>query len=67
MKTKQELERTFIIPSEYEYETATLYKNDFRVLHNLCCDVLEEHPQMVGIKRIQEKLKLVINSWEENC
>jgi len=45
----------------YEYIDVTLYRGDLTILHNLCCDVLNQHPEMVGIQRIQEKLDMVLN------
>lgn len=35
-------------------------QGDLTILHNLCVDVLNEHPQMIGIERIKEQLELVL-------
>ena len=50
---------------EHIYEEVCLYRNDFRILHNLCVDVLNDHPEMVSIERIKDKLKMVTDHWEQ--
>jgi hypothetical protein len=39
---------------------------DIKILHNICVDELELYPQMIGIRNVMEKLKLIIDNVEKN-
>jgi hypothetical protein len=43
----------------------TLYLQDVKILHNACIDILNECPEMIGYRRVAEKLRMVIEAHNE--
>ena len=42
----------------------TLYLQDVKVLYNACMDITAQYPEMIGYKKIMEKLVLVIDEFD---
>jgi hypothetical protein len=43
----------------------TLYLQDVKVLYNACVDISTQYPEMIGYKKIMEKLVLVIDEFDK--
>jgi hypothetical protein len=48
--------------TNYDYVDMTLYLQDVKILHNACVDILNECPEMIGYRRVAEKLRMVIEN-----
>ena len=51
--------------TDYTYVDMTLYLQDVKVLYNACVDITAQYPEMIGYKKIMEKLLLVIDDKEQ--
>ena len=51
--------------TDYTYVDMTLYLQDVKVLYNACVDISNQYPEMIGYKKIMEKLLLVIDDKEQ--
>jgi hypothetical protein len=50
--------------TNYELVDMTLYLQDVKILHNACVDILNECPEMLGYRKVIEKLALVIDEFD---
>ena len=50
--------------TNYELVDMTLYLQDVTILHNACVDILNECPEMLGYRKVMEKLALVIDEFD---
>jgi hypothetical protein len=50
--------------TNYELVDMTLYLQDVKILHNACVDILNECPEMLGYRKVMEKLALVIDEFD---
>ena len=44
----------------------TLDLGEIKILHNACVDILNDYPEMIGYKRVRNKLKTIIDSTESD-
>ena len=51
--------------TDYTYVDMTLYLQDVKVLYNACVDISTQYPEMIGYKKIMEKLLPVIDDAEQ--
>ena len=50
--------------TDYTYVDMTLYLQDVKVLYNACMDITAQYPEMIGYKKIMDKLVLVIDEFD---
>lgn len=50
--------------TDYTLVDMTLYLQDVKVLYNACVDISTQYPEMIGYKKIMEKLVLVIDEFD---
>lgn len=56
--------KTILINSNDSQEQVklTLTMQDIKMLHNLCCDTVNEYPEMIGYEKLAKKLNIIIDS-----
>jgi hypothetical protein len=50
--------------TDYTLVDMTLYLQDVKVLYNACMDITAQYPEMIGYKKIMDKLVLVIDEFD---
>ena len=61
----ENLEYTPLVKDQHRYVELALYLNDVRLLHNLCLDIVKEHPKLIDIARVGKKLRMVVDGYEK--